>query len=89
MAPEVQDDPHLRRLLKQLRNRKIVQWAIAYGAGAWLLLQVIDTVGPRWGMTEPMSRILDVVLVVGFAVILVLAWYHGEQGRNGLAGSNC
>lgn len=86
MAPEVQDDPHLRRLLKQLRNRKIVQWAIAYGAGAWLLLQVIDTVGPRWGMTEPMSRILDVVLVVGFAVILVLAWYHGEQGRQRVSG---
>lgn len=86
MAPETPDEPLLHRLLTQLRDRKMVQWAIAYGAGAWLVLQVIDTVGPRWGMTEPMSRVVDVVLVVGFAVTLVLAWYHGEQGRQRVSG---
>ena len=75
-----------RRLLTQLLNRKMMQWVIAYGAGAWLVLQVVDIVGPRWGMTESMSRALDVVLVVGFVAALVLAWYHGEQGRQRTSG---
>jgi hypothetical protein len=74
MAPENPDESYLRRLLTQFRSRKIVQWAIAYGAGAWLLLQVFDTIGPRWGLTELMSRTLDVVLIVGFAATLVFAW---------------
>lgn len=86
MAPENPDKPFLRHLLTQFRSRKIVQWAIVYVAGAWLLLQVIDTIGPRWGLTETMSRTLDLALVVGFAVILVLAWYHGEQGRQRVSG---
>ena len=86
MAPEAAGESILRRLLRQLRERKLVQWAIAYVAGAWLLLQVIDIIGPRWGMTDPMSRMLDVVLVVGFAATLVLAWYHGEQGRQRVNG---
>lgn len=75
-----------RHLLTQLRNRKMVQWVVAYGAGAWLVLQVVNTVGPRWGMTESMSRVLDVVLIVGFAATLVFAWYHGEQGRQRVSG---
>ena len=86
MAPENPDESFLRRLLTQFRSRKIVQWAIAYGAGAWLLLQVFDTIGPRWGLTELMSRTLDVVLIVGFAATLVFAWYHGEQGRQRVSG---
>jgi serine/threonine-protein kinase len=86
MAPENPDESYLRRLLTQFRSRKIVQWAIAYGAGAWLLLQVFDTIGPRWGLTELMSRTLDVVLIVGFAATLVFAWYHGEQGRQRVSG---
>ena len=72
--------------LKKLRERKLVQWAIAYGAGAWLVLQVLDTIGPRWGLTEWHTRVLDIVLVVGFFVALVLAWYHGEQGRQRVSG---
>ena len=86
MAPENPDESFLRRLVTQFRSRKIVQWAIAYSAAAWLLLQVIDIIGPRWGLTEPMSRTLDLVLMVGFAATLVLAWYHGEKGRQRVSG---
>jgi serine/threonine-protein kinase len=86
MARETPGESSVRRLLRQLRKRKMVQWAVAYGAGAWLVLQVIDIIGPRWGLTDVMSRTLDVVLVAGFAATLVLAWYHGEQGRQRVSG---
>ncbi|MEO0576009.1 MAG: hypothetical protein AAF004_11135 [Pseudomonadota bacterium] len=86
MAPETPTEPALRRLLTHLRDRKMAQWAIAYAAGAWLVLQVIDTVGSRWGMTDLMSRLLDVALLIGFAATLVVAWYHGEKGRQRVGG---
>ena len=72
--------------LTELKNRKIVQWALAYLASAWLFMQLIDVVGARWGVSDGASRIIDVVLVVGFFVTLVVAWYHGEQGRQWVSG---
>lgn len=64
-----------------LRERKLVQWALAYLAGAWALLQVADLIGERFGWPDVWVRALVIVLVFGFFAALVLAWYHGEQGR--------
>jgi TolB-like protein/Tfp pilus assembly protein PilF len=65
--------------LADIRKRKLWQWALAYLAGAWVLLQVADLVGGRFGWPEIWLRWLIVVLVVGFFATLVLAWYHGER----------
>ena len=72
--------------LAELKDRKIVQWALAYLASAWLVMQLIDVIGARWGVSDGASRIIDVVLVVGFFITLVVAWYHGEQGRQWVSG---
>jgi adenylate cyclase len=67
-------------LLDRLRQRKVVQWALAYLAGAFALLQAVDIVGQRFGWPEQAERLLIVALAVGFFVAVVLAWYHGERG---------
>jgi len=64
-------------LLDRLRQRKIVQWALAYLAGAFALLQGVDIIGQRFGWPDTIVRVLIVVLAVGFFAALVLAWYHG------------
>jgi adenylate cyclase len=73
-------------LLDRLRQRKIVQWALAYLAGAFALLQAVDLVGQRFGMPDTIVRVLIVALVVGFFAALVLAWYHGERGEQRVGG---
>lgn len=65
----------------------MVQWSLAYLASAWLVIQLVDVLGPRWGVTSSMARIIDVVLILGFCVTLVVAWYHGEQGRQRVSGA--
>lgn len=69
-----------------LKERKIVQWVLAYLAGAWLIWQVMDVMGDRWGLTPGVGRAIDVLLIVGLLVTLILAWYHGEQGRQRVSG---
>ena len=69
-----------------LKQRKLFQWAVAYLAGAWALMQLIDGLGSRWGVSDSTARIIDIVLVVGFFVTLVVAWYHGDQGRQRVSG---
>jgi TolB-like protein/Flp pilus assembly protein TadD len=73
-------------LLDRLRQRKIVQWALAYLAGAFALLQAVDIIGQRFGWPDTIVRVLIVVLAVGFFAALVLAWYHGERGEQRISG---
>ena len=73
-------------LLQRLKERKLVQWGVAYLAGAWVLYEVVDTVGDRWGLPNAFFQGLFVVLAIGFFITLVLAWYHGEKGRQRVSG---
>ncbi len=73
-------------LLDRLRQRKIVQWALAYLAGGFALLQAVDIIGQRFGWPDTIVRVLIVVLAVGFFAALVLAWYHGERGEQRVSG---
>jgi len=72
---------------QRLKQRKLVQWAIAYVAAAFALLQGIDIVAQQFGWPEGVRRGITLALVVGFFVTLVLAWYHGERGAQRVSGS--
>jgi adenylate cyclase len=69
-----------------LKQRKLFQWAVAYLAGAWVLMQLVDVLGSRWGVSDGAARIMDVSLIVGFFVTLVIAWYHGDRGQQRVSG---
>ena len=67
-------------LWQRLKQRKLVQWAVAYAAAAFALLQGLDMVGQKFGWPDSIGRILIIAACIGFFVTLVLAWYHGERG---------
>ena len=73
--------------LQRLRERKLVQWAVAYVAAAFALLQGLDIVAQRFAWPESIERGLIVVLAIGFFLTLVLAWYHGERGAQRATGT--
>lgn len=64
-----------------------MQWAIAYVAAAFALLQGLDIVGQQFGWPESVRRGITLALIVGFFVTLVLAWYHGERGEQRVTGT--
>src|ERR1700760_2660410 len=67
-------------LLARLRERKLGQWALAYIAATFALIQVLDIVAQRFAWPEQTIRVVIVAMAAGFFVTLVLAWYHGERG---------
>jgi TolB-like protein/Tfp pilus assembly protein PilF len=73
-------------VLQRLRQRKIVEWAIAYVAGAWLLLELLGFVAENFGWPTGIVRGATVFLGIGLLVTLVLAWYHGEKGQQRVTG---
>ena len=77
----------MTEFLDRLRQRKLVQWALAYIAFAFALLQGVDIVAQRFGWPDQLEKILILALAVGFLVVLVLAWYHGERGAQKVSGT--
>src|SRR5215468_9561584 len=71
----------------RLKQRKLVQWAIAYVAAAFALLQGTDIVAQQFGWPEGVRRGITLTLIVGFVLTLVLAWYHGERGAQRVTGT--
>lgn len=60
-------------LLLRLKQRKLVQWSLAYVAAAFALLQGIDIVAAKFGWPNAVERLLIIAICVGFFVALVLA----------------
>jgi TolB-like protein len=73
-------------LLQRLKQRKLVQWAIAYIAGSFALIQVLDVVSDSYAWPRSVMHIVFGLLALGFVVVLVLAWYHGERGAQRISG---
>jgi hypothetical protein len=71
----------------KLRQRKLVQWALACLVAAFALIQVLDIVAQRFGWPESIERLVIIALAIGFFIVLVLAWYHGERGAQRVSGT--
>src|SRR6185312_5160452 len=67
----------MNEFFARLKQRKLVQWALAYVAAAFALIQVVDVVAHHFGCPEVLQR----------GITLLLAWYHGEQGRQRVSGT--
>jgi TolB-like protein len=71
---------HVNDLVERLLRRKLVQWAVAYIAGAWALLQGLDFLAGQFDWPGNVVRVFTVLLAIGLLAVLVVAWYHGERG---------
>jgi tetratricopeptide (TPR) repeat protein len=62
------------KLVTELRRRGVHRTTALYLAGAWLAIQVSDTVFPRLGLPDGAVTALVWLAVLGLPVAMVLAW---------------
>src|SRR4030095_3837933 len=63
-----------RRLVEQLRKRKVFKVAAGYAVVGWLAMQVADVMFPALGLPTWTVTLAAALLIVGFPVALALAW---------------
>jgi TolB-like protein len=68
-------------VLSRLRERKVVQWSLAYVAGAWGLLQGLAYLSATFEWPGPLQRLATIAVAIGLPISIVLAWYHGDRGQ--------
>jgi len=64
------------KFFEELKKRNVYKAGVAYLVTSWLLLQIVDVVGPGLGWDESVTTLLLKILIVGFPIALVLAWLY-------------
>jgi TolB-like protein/Tfp pilus assembly protein PilF len=80
LAPEDESNAplyeRLRRLVDELRRRKVIRTAGVYLVGAFAIMQVVDAVFPYapFGDPDAAGTIVLALLSIGFPIALTLSW---------------
>jgi adenylate cyclase len=61
-------------LFAEIRRRNVHRVALAYVAGAWLLIQVVETLFPMFGLSDGAARSVVIVLAIGVVPALIASW---------------
>jgi TolB-like protein/Flp pilus assembly protein TadD len=67
--------------LRNVKERALVQWSLVYLATAWVLVQVVGFVSRHYALPQSIPQGFALIAFAGLFVTLVVAWYHGERGR--------
>ena len=68
------------RLLRDLRERRIIQIVASYAAVGWIVLEVVDQFVDRGLLPEIVYLVVLVWFFGGLFATAVTGWYHGEKG---------
>ena len=61
-------------LFAELKRRNVLRVAAAYVAVSWLLIQVVETLFPVFGLSDAAIRAVVLVLAIGFVPAVIVAW---------------
>jgi TolB-like protein len=64
------------QLLAELRRRNVIRMAGLYLVGAWVIVQVAETVLPIFGVPDWVLRALIILLALGFVPALIFSWLY-------------
>ena len=58
----------------ELKRRNVFRASAAYVAVAWLIIQVVETLFPVFGLSDDAIRIVIILLAIGFVPAMIFAW---------------
>jgi hypothetical protein len=60
--------------LEELKRRNVVRVAAAYLALAWLIVQIVETLFPMYGISDAFARTVVTLVGLGLIPVVILAW---------------
>jgi TolB-like protein/Tfp pilus assembly protein PilF len=70
----------LHGFFRQLRDRHVIQWTVAYMTGAWMLWEATGQFAEVYGWPDWILPTLTIVLGFGILSAMTIAWFHGDRG---------
>ena len=72
---------------KRLPRSKVFVWGVVYVALSALLDSWLDVAVDGFDWPDVTRGLVDLVLLLALPIVLVLAWYHGDRGRQRVTAS--
>lgn len=70
------------QFIRELKRRKVFRVAAGYVVFAWLVIQVVETIFPAFGLDEAAFRTLVILLATGLVPVVILSWaFELKKGR--------
>jgi TolB-like protein len=69
---------------ERLRDRHIFRTAFIYLGAAWASMEAIGFFVDNYGWSRKVLDVAVLLIVLGFPAALIIAWYHGEKGKQQL-----
>ncbi len=66
---------------RRVRERKIAQWGAGYIIAAFGLMQGVLLIAETFDWPAVAGRMAFAVFAAGFPIVLIIAWSHGDRGR--------
>ncbi len=73
--------------VRTVRRKHMVQIVIIYLGGAWVFMQAIGFFREFYGLSRKLLDIVILLAVLGFPAVMLIGWFHGEKGRQGISRS--
>lgn len=68
--------------IHELKRRKVFRVAAGYAVFAWIVIQVVETVFPAFGLDDAAFRMLVILLAIGLVPVVILSWaFDLRKGR--------
>jgi serine/threonine-protein kinase len=65
-----------KKFFAELQRRNVYRVAVTYGVVSWLLIQIATQVFPFFEIPNWVTRMVVILLLIGFPIALVLAWAY-------------
>lgn len=66
--------------ISDLRERRLVQIILGYGAAGWVVLEVVDQLANQDIVPEVVYAVVLIWYGGGFVASAIIGWFHGERG---------
>lgn len=63
-------------LFEELKSRNVFRVAAAHVVAAWLVIQVVETLFPVFGLSDAAIRVVVMLLAIGLVPSLVISWVY-------------
>ena len=71
----------MRKFILELRRREVFRTAGLYAGICWILIEGASVVLPTFGVPESVLQYLIIAALIGFPIMLVLAWVYDVSSR--------
>jgi TolB-like protein/Flp pilus assembly protein TadD len=64
----------MSNIFAELKRRNVFRVIVAYLAGSWLIIQIVETLFPIFGFGDASVRLAVILLAIGFIPAVALSW---------------